>query len=149
MSRENGGKVGKCGERKERRNFYWLRLNGIFLIMPVWPATLPQELNPRGHREDLPDNLIRSSVDAGPEKRRRRVTAAVRPLVGRMIMTSSQLDVLEAFFRSDIGDAALSFDFPTPRDPGATLTVVFSSPPSWTNPGGDNYDVTLEMEIQP
>ena len=117
--------------------------------MPSWPATLPQELNRRGYSESLPANVIRTSVDAGPEKRRRRFTAAVRPLAGRMIMASVQLDTLETFFRDVIGDGALSFDFPAPRDPGSTLTVVFSSPPSWTNPGGDNYDVTLEMEIHP
>ena len=64
-------------------------------------------------------------------------------------MSSAQLDDLQIFFRSEIGDGALSFDFPTPRDPLVMLTVVFTRSPSWTNPGGDNYDVSLEMEIQP
>ena len=64
-------------------------------------------------------------------------------------MSSVQLDALETFFRDDIGDGALSFDFPKPRDHAVILTVTFTRPPSWTNPGGDNYDVTLEMEIQP
>ena len=64
-------------------------------------------------------------------------------------MSSVQLEALETFFRDVIGDGALSFDFPAPRDPATILVVVFTGPPSWTNPGGDNYDVTLEMEIQP
>ena len=64
-------------------------------------------------------------------------------------MSSAQLDLLKTFFLDDIGSGALSFDFPSPRDPGTTLTVVLSKPPAWTNSGGDNYEVTLEMEIQP
>ena len=117
--------------------------------MPTWPTSLPQNLIRRGYREGLPDNVIRTSVDAGPEKRRRRFTAAVRPLSGKIAMSSTEIETLRAFFREDIGDGALAFDFPNPFDATETLSVVFARPPSWTNAGGDVYDVTLELEIQP
>ena len=64
-------------------------------------------------------------------------------------MSSVQLEVLDDFFLDDIKGGALSFDFPKPRDHAVILVVVFTGPPGWTNLGGDNYDVTLEMEIQP
>ena len=60
-----------------------------------WPPTLPQQLSRQGYGESLPDNVIRTTVDAGPEKRRRRFTAAVKPLRGSMVLTSVQLETLE------------------------------------------------------
>ena len=115
--------------------------------MPSWPPTLPQQLSKQGYGEALPDNVIRTTVDAGPEKRRQRFTAAVRPLRGSMVMTSVQLDTLEAFFGT-VSSGAEAFDFPSPRGAG-TVSVAFAQPPSWANVGGDIYRVSLEMEIQP
>ena len=117
--------------------------------MPSWPASLPQQLSQRGYSESLADNVIRTSVDAGPEKRRKRFTAAVRPLSGSMVMTSAQIDTMTTFFDTDLASGALAFDLNAPRDQTTTLSVVFRQPPSWTNLGGDSYAVTLEMEIQP
>ena len=115
--------------------------------MPTWPLSLPQQLLQRGYRESLADNVIRTSVDAGPEKRRPRFTAAVKPLSGSMTMTSAQLDTLEIFVDDDIASGALAFDFPAPRDQATMLSVALKQPPGWTNLGGDNYEVNLEMEI--
>lgn len=115
--------------------------------MPVWPPSLPQQLSRRGYREALPDNVIRTTVDAGPEKRRPRFTAAVKPLRGSMVMTSVQLDTLEAF-QAMIASGAEAFDFPSPRGAGI-VSVAFAQPPSWINVGGDNYRVSLDMEVQP
>ena len=117
--------------------------------MPSWPASLPQQLSRRGYRESLTDNVIRTSVDAGPEKRRPRFTAAVRPLSGSMIMTSTQLDTLMTFFDTDIGSGSLAFDFNAPRNQATTISVAFKRQPMWTNLGGDSYQVNLEMDIQP
>ena len=117
--------------------------------MPTWPLSLPQQLLQRGYRESLVDNVIRTSVDAGPEKRRQRFTATVRPLSGGMIMSSAQLDTLMTFYNDDIASGALAFDFAAPRDQATMLSVVLKQPPGWTNLGGDNYAVNLEMEIQP
>ena len=117
--------------------------------MPSWPASLPQRILQRGYRESLTDNVIRTSVDAGPEKRRKRFTAAVRPLSGSMTMTSAQLDTMMTFYDTDIGSGSLAFDFNAPRDQATTISVAFQRPPAWTNLGGDSYQVNLEMDIQP
>ena len=117
--------------------------------MPSWPTSLPQQILQRGYNESLADNVLRTPVDAGPEKRRQRFTAAVRPLSGSMIMTNAQLDTMMTFFDTDIGSGSLAFDFNAPRDQATTVSVVFQRPPAWTNIGGDSYQVTLEMDIQP
>ena len=117
--------------------------------MPSWPTSLPQRLSQRGYRESLADNVIRTPVDAGPEKRRQRFTAAVRPLSGSMIMTNAQLDTMMTFFDTDIASGSLAFDFNAPRDQATTLSVVLQRPPAWTNLGGDSYEVNLTLDIQP
>ena len=116
--------------------------------MPTWPATLPQEILQRGYAEGMGDNVLRSQVSAGPEKTRRRFTSAPRPLRGVMTLTKAQLDIFKSFFRGDIADGALSFDFPHPHYPSA-IQVKFQTPPTWTNARGDNYNVNLDLRIQP
>ena len=93
--------------------------------------------------------MLRTGVDAGPEKRRKRFTAVPRSLRGAMPLTGTQLDTFRAFFSSDIADGAMAFDFPNPRDTGSTISVVFREPPSWVNDGGDVYRLRLNLEIQP
>ena len=120
--------------------------------MPAWPTTLPQDLLQSGYSQALPDNVIKTSVDRGPEQRRPRFTSAVAPLSGRMIMTEAQIQTLDTWFSDDIAYGALSFTFPNPMDltGTSTISVVFAQPPSWDNsPGGPKFDVSLVMEIQP
>ena len=66
--------------------------------MPAWPTTLPQELLRSGYSQSLPDNVIRTSVDAGPEQTRRRFTSATSPLNGRVIISSAQIEILRTWF---------------------------------------------------
>ena len=117
--------------------------------MPDWPESLPQQFLQRGYVEGFGDNVIRSPVDAGIEKTRRRFTAVARPLTGRMLLTKAQLDTFRTFYTDTIGDGSLEFDFPKPNEPDETYTVKFRSAPSWSNPGGNNYDITLELNILP
>ena len=116
--------------------------------MATWPATLPQSLSRRGYEEAEGDNVIRTTVDIGPQKRRRRFTAVVRPLRGTMVFTNTQLETFRTFFSTDVFDGALGFTFPDQRGTG-TVIVVFAEPPSWANVGGDNYRIALNLEIQP
>ena len=117
--------------------------------MPTWPATLPQQLSRQGYSESLPDNVLRSEVEAGPEKTRRRFTAAPYPIRGRMMLTFTQAAELKRFFREDIADGANSFTFPDPLDNTTMLNVRLASPPSWGTPGGDNIDVRLNFTVIP
>ena len=116
--------------------------------MATWPATLPQSLSRRGYEEAEGDNVIRTTVDAGPQKRRPRFTAVVRPLQGTMVFTNAQLETFRTFFKTDAFYGALGFTFPDQRGTGTEI-VVFASPPRWANVGGDNYRISLDLEIQP
>lgn len=115
-----------------------------------WPSNIPYDLDRQGYREALADNVVRSQVSAGPPKRRKRFTAAPRPLRGQIMMTRAELTLFETFFDETTDYGTRSFNFPRPGfTDSSTYCVAFRRPPSWTNPGGDNYLVSLEFEIQP
>lgn len=64
--------------------------------MILWPSVLPQYLRQSGYSEQLAAQVIRTQMDAGPAKARRRFTAAPRPVTGEIVVTADQL----AFFRT-------------------------------------------------
>ena len=77
--------------------------------MPVWPAALPQDFQIDGYGETLPDVTIRTKMDAGPAKVRRRFTANVRPIKCKLKVTDTQYVALASFFQNDCAGGALSF----------------------------------------
>ncbi len=139
--------------------------------MPTWPTSLPQFVLTRNYKETAPDLVIRTQMDAGPAKVRRRFTAGVRPMEAMLVLTEDQLIVLDNFYLSDCQGGALSFtwtyqrgrqdtdagtdsdigtDTDTLRSVRATATMRFVKPPVSEDVGdGKNYEVTLNLEIMP
>ena len=138
---------------------------------PAWPSTLPQYLLTRNYKETAPTLAIRTQMDAGPAKMRRRFTANARPISGMLLLNEYQLAVLDEFFLNDCQGGAQSFcwtmqrrlsdsdssadsnapldsDAPVPSFP--PMTFRFVKPPAYADSGdGKNYEVTLSLEILP
>ena len=115
--------------------------------MTTWPATLPPPLIGTMN-ETPPDNTIRSNVDKGPAMLRRRTTANVRPLSFGMVLTNDQVAILDDFYNDDTYSGSERFDFTHPR----TLAAVearFTAPPSYSNIDGDNWNVSVSLEVLP
>jgi hypothetical protein len=110
-----------------------------------WPDTLPQLCLQEGYQETLPEVVIRSEMDAGPAKVRRRFTAQVTPIKSKMRMNSAQKVYLETFFNVTTAGGSLSFTFP---HDGPDI-LRFTSPPVFSDKGGTWYDVDFEMEKLP
>ena len=91
--------------------------------MIIWPSCLPQYLNMDSYGEAAGDMQLRSGMDAGPDKVRRRFTAAVRPLQGEIIVTQEQF----AFFKTWYNDTLL----------GGTLRF------GWIEPWSDTIPTNL------
>lgn len=116
---------------------------------PVWPNTLPQYVERSGYAEKPGDNTIETPVDAGPAKVRRRFTADVRRFTVALKMSAAQCDTFEAFWRDDLLQGALPFDWVHPRTRAAT-TYLFRKP-HWSlgvASGGGFVVVTLNLEKQ-
>src|SRR5690554_6657207 len=118
------------------------------MAIPSWPAGLPQELVVEGYGQSAADTLLTSQTDKGPGKRRRRTTAGVEPVQGRLLCSGDELESLRAFFRTTLGDGALRFAWADPAS-GEPCEMRFTQPISWRARGGDLFDVTLQLEILP
>jgi hypothetical protein len=139
--------------------------------MPTWPASLPQFVLTRNYKESPPDLVIRTKMDAGPAKVRRRFTAGVRPIEAMLVLNGDQLAVLDDFYLTACQGGALSFTWTYQREwqdtdmtpdtdtlidtdilqpAWQTATMRFVKPPVYADVGdGQNYECTLNLEIMP
>lgn len=122
-------------------------LSGTFAIRPAWPAALPQTLEVQGYSEQPPDVTLRTQMDAGPPKLRRRYTAGIRPIKGKMLLSPRTLVVtLDDFYNDSLLGGSLSFDWAHPRT-GQTAVCRFASRPTYTPLGPEAWMVELDLEI--
>lgn len=120
----------------------------------VWPAGLPQNLRTSDLQETMPDTVLRTQMDAGPAKARRRFTAAPRPFSGSLVMTQAQVEVFDAFFVDVVAGGALQFEWKFPRT-GTICDVRFTNKPQLRPTGPRAIDkseywiVEVELETVP
>lgn len=118
--------------------------------IPEWPSTLPQELLISGHKETAAANTLRTPMDVGPAKVRRRSTAAVMPLEGQIKITKSQLETFKAFFHDDLLDGSLRFSWVLPSDGVTAVEMRFTDPPEWSAAQEPDYFLlSMKLEVLP
>ena len=115
--------------------------------MADWPANLPAPLLD-SFREAVAETVIRTSMDAGPAKARRRSSAGSGSLTLNYIVSRAQAAVLDSFFDGDAAGGALPFGFTHPRT-GATLSCRFRQPPAYAALNGPYFRVSIELEVLP
>lgn len=118
------------------------------MSVPAWDVGLPQKLLINGYNETAANNLLRTSMDVGPAKQRRRSTAGPRPVTGKLVMTSTQLGTFKAFYITTLLGGSLRFSWTDPVT-SAAVEMRFTEAPSWTAVGRSLYDVELKLEILP
>ena len=116
--------------------------------MPTWPVTLPQTLLMDGYGEAAPNVLLRSQMEIGPAKVRRRSSAGIRPVKGYLILTLEELEIFKAFHHDDLEDGALRFTWVEPLDEETEVEMRFAEVPSWSSENG-LYKVQMSLEILP
>ncbi len=82
------------------------------MTVPLWPAQLRQFMSAPDFSTAPPDGRLRSPVDAGPAKLRRRVTVAIKPVSGSIRCDQDQMARLERFWLEDLRGGVLPFLFP-------------------------------------
>ncbi len=116
--------------------------------MSVWPVSLPLPLS-NTLQETPPQSLIRTQMDAGVPKVRRRSTATVRQLSFQVMLSASQVSTLDTFFLTTTLGGSEEFDYTHPRT-GAAVTARFTAPPTYADANtGDHFLTTIELEILP
>jgi len=89
--------------------------------MATWPTDL--KINRENFKEEPPSNALRSSMETGPAKVRKRAASAVRPVSFNMMLDDDDLETFDAFY---LANEALSFDFTHPRTE-ATVSARFQT----------------------
>lgn len=117
--------------------------------MAAWPASLPQRPNgAQGWSEDAPELAIRTQMDVGPDKVRRRTTAGVRTFAMPFALSAAQTETLDSFFLTTTAGGALAFDWLHPRTRVAAQ-FRFTERPTYQYAGGDYYEAEIRVEITP
>lgn len=120
--------------------------------MASWPGTLPQEMRlPISHTQE--DATLRTKMDAGPKKVRRRYSAVEQPFSQAMLMDGQQYQDLWDFYNNTLAGGSLRFDWENPKD-DSTVEMRFVEPPKGDLRAGGSatertWFVTMKLEIMP
>lgn len=122
--------------------------------MPTsWPAALPQMPTVESYDSSPADATLRTDMDAGPAKVRRRFTSGPETMTVRLMMTATQLNAaspngFHAFFVTDTSYGATEFTWVNPRT-GSAATCRFIGAPAYSPLGGTAWEVRFRMEVLP
>lgn len=112
----------------------------------TWPSTLPQP-EQSGYGEQAPNSTIRTEMDAGPVKMRRRYTAAPRLFSLTYHLTAAEVATLDAFYVTTSRSGSLEFNWVNPRTLAA-CTARFVDAPRYSAVGHE-ADVSVQIEVLP
>ena len=118
-----------------------------------WPTSLPQKPLIDGYKRVVPNTLIRSSMDTGSDKVRKRGRFKPQEISATYVLTAAQRNALEAFVHDKIAEGAICFNWPHPelnklvraRIKASQDGILEFSPYGTTN----RWQVTLKLEIWP
>lgn len=109
----------------------------------TWP--LGTELNVSGFGQKQQANTIRTTMEAGVDKLRRRYSSPIRNVSGSLILSFDDYETLEDFYNVTLAGGVLSFNFPD-QATGVLYEHRFLETPSYTAYGPLHYQVTLKFE---
>jgi len=116
--------------------------------MPSWPSELPYTPLIRSYGEKAPNVTIRTSMDIGPAKVRRRFTNGIREFSFDLQLNGAQLQILDDFFMNDLAGGSIAFDFTSPRTE-QPVSMRFVNPPQYSARGGNIWIASLDLEALP
>lgn len=120
--------------------------------MSAWPVGLPQTPIAAGFTQTPVDAVVRSSMDYGPDKVRRRTTARIQVVQMNFVLTSSECGTLDGFYDSTLGGGVLPFDWVnhmSTSSPKASAVYRFMAPPTYSAMEADLWNVALQLEMLP
>ncbi len=117
-----------------------------------WPDSLPQAPLADGYQEQAPDLTLRTSMDTGPAKVRRRGAARPWGMQVSLYLTTEQAETLRAFVYDTLSGGALRFMWVHPRTKGAIecrLRGTGESLYTLTPLGVSHWVASLSLEVLP
>ena len=116
--------------------------------MAVWPANLPVPVAD-GYSIEPQQTFIRSDMDQGPARQRRRFTTAPTMYSVSWIMDESELGIFESWYRDEADDGAGWFDVSLRNGAGMqSVAARFVSPWKASIVGLPYYRVSAQIEVR-
>lgn len=114
----------------------------------AWPALLQSVVNEESFSFIIGETSIRSDMEVGPAKVRRRFTKSVDGLTCSINLTQSEFQTFYDFYDIDLNGGTKVFSFIHP------VTQVlsdfrFTKAPNMRSLGGGNFRVVMEWEQMP
>lgn len=118
--------------------------------MPTWPSSLPQKVQVEQFSHEIGTGAVRTEMEAGPDFQRRRSTAAPESFRGRIWLTAAEYETFRTFWRDELGDGALAFDWQHPVTLNAArVQFDVTSPPRVSAVSGEQFALTMQFEVLP
>jgi len=117
--------------------------------MVAWHVDLPQKPLANGFTERQPQLALRTQMDVGPAKVRRRQTAGVVQMACPFRLTTAQRATLVTFWQTTLAGGSLPFTWTHPVT-GAAINCRIVEPPEFQPAARGIYWITtLLIEILP
>lgn len=109
--------------------------------MEAWPATLPPPLAEGARFAPAFDGIIKSQMEVGPFKRRRRVTRVPETFTGTILLNAAQYTTFKAFVEL-VGTSPFTWkDWRT----GAAQNYAFVTLPTFDHVSAGLWHASLEL----
>ena len=106
------------------------------MTVAAWPTGVPDTFESSGFAYDADSGVVRSDMDSGPPKVRRRFSSVSKNMKGTIIMTKAQFLLWETWFEDVVYHGSLSFTMTDPINGGSmTVRIVTggnTKPYSWS-----------------
>lgn len=113
-----------------------------------WPATLQQLVNEGGFTMTIGDTSVRSDMDTGLPKIRRRFTKSIDFANVNIWVDVAQYNTWRTFYDTSIDGGTLAFELEHPIT-GVLTEFLIIGAPQVTPIGGGRFAVSMVWEIQP
>lgn len=117
--------------------------------MAAWPFTLPQTFSAGGDYQEIPGTtVVRTTMDTGVTKIRRRQTRSESRMQGSILLTTAQAEQFMFFYETTLKGGSLSFSGSLGRT-GALQNYFFPEEPTIQHFGGDIYQLNMRLTVLP
>lgn len=113
-----------------------------------WPVSLQQNVNTGNFNEKFGETAIRTTVDVGPMKVRRRFTRPIDVVSVGFNMTSDQYEDFKIFYNTTVNGGVTIFELNHPIT-GVLTNYRFMGPPTISPIGGIVFVASMQWEVIP
>jgi hypothetical protein len=114
----------------------------------AWPISLQQILNQANFGIEIGDTVLRTDMDVGPKKFRRRFTKGIDVFTASINLDMDEYTTFYTFFNTTLNGGTLPFTYNHPITQVPT-DFRFRGPPKISPIGGRTFVVSFEWEALP